>query len=112
MTAEATYTSQGYADVARLMRVRLSVGRTGVCWENAVAEAFFVSLKNEMFYHGRFATRAGARLAVAEYIEVFYNRKEASLGIGIRYPGSGDARVLLRPDRNRLVSSRPGCLKK
>ena len=45
--------------VARLMQVRLSVGRTGVCWDNAVAEAFFASLKNEMFHRQRFVLAQG-----------------------------------------------------
>ena len=80
------YTSAEYAEVARLMQVRLSVGRTGVCWDNAVAEAFFASLKNEMFHRQRFATRARARLAVAEYIEVFYNRKRRHSALGYEIP--------------------------
>jgi hypothetical protein len=50
-----------------------------VCWDNAVAESFFATLKNEMYHRRTFATRARARFAVAEYIEVFYNRREAAL---------------------------------
>jgi putative transposase len=45
-----------------------------VCWDNAAAESFFGALKNEMYYQQHFAGRARARFAVAEYIEVFYNR--------------------------------------
>jgi len=41
-----------------------------VCWDNAAAESFFAALKNEMYYRQFFATRARARFAVAEYIEV------------------------------------------
>jgi transposase InsO family protein len=48
-----------------------SVGRTGACWDNAAAESFFATLKNEMYYRQRFGTRARARFAVAEYIEIF-----------------------------------------
>ncbi|WP_346960954.1 IS3 family transposase [uncultured Arthrobacter sp.] len=48
-------------------------GATGVCWDNAVAESAFSSLKTE-FYHHSFATRQGARRASMRYIEVFYNR--------------------------------------
>jgi putative transposase len=44
-------------------------------WDNAVAESFFATLKNEMYYQTRFATRAEARTAIVEYIEVYYNRK-------------------------------------
>ena len=71
----AQYTSAEFAAAARLLDVRLSVGRTGQCWDNAVAESFFSMLKNEMYYLSTFATRARARLAVADYIEVFYNRR-------------------------------------
>ena len=57
------------------MNVRRSMGRTGVCWDNAVAESFFATLKNEMYYLHIFPTKARARFKVAEYIEIYYNRK-------------------------------------
>jgi putative transposase len=63
-----------------------SVGRTGVCWDNAAAESFFATLKNEMYYRQRFTTRARARFAVAEYIEVFYNRQRLHSHLGYRTP--------------------------
>ena len=66
--------------------LRLSVGRTGVCWDNAVAETFFATLKNEMYYRHTFPSRARARLAVAEYIEVFYNRRRLHSTLGYRTP--------------------------
>jgi len=62
------------------------MGRTGVCWDNAAAESFFSSLKNEMFHHEAFATRARTRFAVADYIEVFYNRIRRHSTIGYRTP--------------------------
>ena len=62
------------------------MGRTGVCWDNAVAETFFASLKNEMYHQQVFATRARARMAVAEYIEVFYNRQRPHSSLGYRTP--------------------------
>jgi len=82
----AQYTSAEFASVAALVDVRLSVGRTGVCWDNAVAESFFSMLKNEMYHRERFATRARARLAVADYIEVFYNRKRRHSTLGYQTP--------------------------
>ena len=63
-----------------------SVGRTGVCWDNAAAESFFATLKNEMYYRQRFETRARARFAVAEYIEVFYNRQRLHSHLNYRTP--------------------------
>ena len=62
------------------------MGRTGVCWDNAAAETFFAILKNEMYYRQAFATKARSRFAVAEYIEVFYNRKRMHSSIGYRTP--------------------------
>jgi len=62
------------------------VGRTGVCWDNAAAESFFATMKNEMYYRDRFPTRARARFAVAEYIEVFYNRQRLHSTLGYRTP--------------------------
>ena len=73
------------------MDIRLSVGRTGVCWDNAVAESFFASLKNEMYHRLRFATIDKARLAVATYIEVYYNRARPHSTLGYRTPAQAMA---------------------
>jgi putative transposase len=80
------YTSGEFAMFCTENRVRTSVGRTGVCWDNAAAESFFASLKNEMYYRYTFATRARARFAVADYIEVFYNRRRLHSTLGYRTP--------------------------
>lgn len=66
--------------------MRSSVGRTGVCWDNAMAESFFSSLKNELVYRTVFPTRNHAHRAIARYIEVFYNRKRLHSGLGYRTP--------------------------
>lgn len=63
-----------------------SMGRTGVCWDNSVAESFFSSLKNEMYHHQIFPTRARARFAVADYIEIFYNRKRRHSSLEYQTP--------------------------
>lgn len=80
------YTSAAFAAYCARVKVRPSMGRTGVCWDNAAAESFFATLKNEMYHRYRFATRARARFAVAEYIEVFYNRKRLHSTLGYRTP--------------------------
>ena len=80
------YTSREFHQYCRGIQVRTSVGRTGVCWDNAVAESFFSALKNEMFHHQHFPTRARARFAVADYIEVFYNRRRLHSSLGYRTP--------------------------
>jgi transposase InsO family protein len=80
------YTSAEYARFCTDHKIRRSVGRTGVCWDNAAAESFFATLKNEMYHRFRFPTRARARFAVAEYIEVFYNRRRLHSTLGYRTP--------------------------
>lgn len=80
------YTSAEFAAFAAKNDVRRSVGRTGVCWDNAAAESFFATLKNEMYHRQSFPTRARARFAVAEYIEVFYNRRRLHSTLGYRTP--------------------------
>ena len=80
------YASGDYAKYCVKIGVRRSMGRTGVCWDNAAAETFFATLKNEMYYRYVFATKARARFAVAEFIEVFYNRKRMHSSIGYRTP--------------------------
>jgi putative transposase len=80
------YTSTGFDSFTIRNGIRRSLGRTGVCWDNAVAESFFAALKNEMYYRQAFPTRSRARFAVAEYIEVFYNRKRLHSTLGYRTP--------------------------
>ena len=80
------YTSAEYATLAEKLGVRLSVGRTGSCHDNAVAESWFAMLKNEMYYRYRFGSRAAARLRVMTYIEVFYNRRRRHSALGYKTP--------------------------
>jgi transposase InsO family protein len=80
------YTSAEFAWFCNNNHIRRSVGRTGVCWDNAAAESFFASLKNETYYRYTFPTRARARFAVADYIEVFYNRRRLHSTLGYRTP--------------------------
>lgn len=80
------YTSAEFTRFCASNGIQPSVGRTGVCWDNAAAESFFATLKNEMYHRRRFDTRAKARFAVAEYIEIFYNRKRLHSSLGYRTP--------------------------
>jgi transposase InsO family protein len=82
----AQYTSGQFARFCASHGIRTSLGRTGVCWDNAAAESFFGALKNEMYYRQAFPDRARARFAVADYIEVFYNRKRLHSALGYRTP--------------------------
>jgi transposase InsO family protein len=82
----AQYTSAEFARFCAAHGIGTSTGRTGVCWDNAAAESFFGALKNEMYYRQCFPGRARARFAVADYIEVFYNRKRLHSALGYRTP--------------------------
>jgi putative transposase len=82
----AQYTSAEFAAFCAAHGLRPSTGRTGVCWDNAAAESFFGALKNEMYYQQTFPDRTRARFAVAEYIEVFYNRSRLHSSLGYRTP--------------------------
>jgi putative transposase len=71
----STYASGGYQRQLSENKLRCSMSRKGECLDNAVAESFFGSLKNELVYHEDYKTRSEARQSIFEYIEVFYNRK-------------------------------------
>jgi putative transposase len=77
----------------RLFRYRMkqSMSRRGNCWDNAVAESFFATLKKELVRNHVFATRDAARSDVFEYIEVFYNRRRAHSLLGYETPTSYEA---------------------
>jgi putative transposase len=66
--------SEAYTNVLESHGIRSSLSRPGNCWDNAVAESFFSTLKLDLLYRHSWPTRAAARSAVFEYIEVFYNR--------------------------------------
>ena len=82
----SNYTSYDFAKKIKSMDMRQSVGRTGVCWDNSMAESFFGVLKNEWLNRMTFATRAEARQAVVQYIEGFYNRKRLHSGLDYKTP--------------------------
>lgn len=64
------------------------MGRTGVCWDNSVAENSFSHLKTEFYHHHAFATRLAARTGVMEYIEAWYNRQRPNARAGGRIPAA------------------------
>ncbi len=80
------YTSRLLAEWAAASEVRLSAGRTGSCRDNAVAESFFATLKNEMYHLRIWPTRAEARHAVVGYVEGYYNRRRPHSTIGYQVP--------------------------
>ena len=71
----STYASGSYQKQLKDNQLLCSMSRKGECLDNAAAESFFGSLKNELVYHEDYMTRAEARQSIFEYIEVFYNRQ-------------------------------------
>nr|WP_156996518.1 IS3 family transposase [Knoellia aerolata] len=76
------YTSEQLDRAAGDLKVRLSVGRTGVCWDNAQQESFWSTLKTEYYHRHEFATRAAAIRGVTEWIETVYNRRRRHSALG------------------------------
>jgi transposase InsO family protein len=87
------YAAEPYRQVLERHGIRRSMSRRGNCLDNAPMESFFASLKKEHVHHVRFRTRAEARAAVFEYIEVFYNRQRLHSSLGYRTPAEARADI-------------------
>jgi putative transposase len=87
------YTSQLYQDELARHGMQASMSRRGECWDNAVAESFFSTLKCEIGVPRRYACIADARHVLFEYIEVFYNRQRLHSSNGYRPPAAAEAEV-------------------
>lgn len=68
------YASDSHREILQQYGIQQSMSRKGNCWDNAVAESFFHTLKTELVHHIKFKTKEEAKQAIFEYIEVFYNR--------------------------------------
>ncbi|MET4782794.1 putative transposase [Glaciihabitans sp. UYNi722] len=82
----SVYTSADFRALVARLGMRSSMGRTGVCWDNAMAESFFSALKNERVYRTVYATKAQARRDVIRYIEGFYNSHRRHSALKYRRP--------------------------
>ena len=69
------YTSHKFHRELKRLNMISSMSRKGNCWDNACSESFFHTLKTELIYQTKYSTRNSARMAIFEYITVFYNRK-------------------------------------
>jgi transposase InsO family protein len=85
------YTSGDFATLARDLGVVLSVGRKGECWDNAVAESFFATIKRELIDTRAWPTRTGLRRAVFEYIEGWFNTRRLHSTLGYLSPAQYEA---------------------
>lgn len=81
--------------------IKQSMSRKGNCWDNAVAESFFKTLKTEFVYHRKFQNREAAKIEIFRYIEGFYHPKRIHSSIGYRTPNEME---LLHRKNEKLVA--------
>ena len=93
------YTSGAFAALAADCQVELSHGRTGQCWDNALAESFFGSIKGELIDLQAWPTEAGARRAITEYIG-WYNGSRLHSSLGYQTPAEYEATARREDIRN------------
>jgi len=80
------YASAAYQRLLRTHGIVASMSRAGNCWDNAVVESFFATLKAELIDRRRWATRTEVRVAITEYLEGFYNGQRLHSYLGYRTP--------------------------
>jgi transposase InsO family protein len=80
------YASRAYRSQLSAHRLHASMSRKGNCYDNATMEAFWSTLKNELVHRTHFVSRDQARLALFDYIEVFYNRVRIHSSLGFKSP--------------------------
>ncbi|MBM3191908.1 MAG: IS3 family transposase [Chlamydiae bacterium] len=80
------YTSKEFLKFTQAHRIELSMSGKGNCYDNAVAESFFHTLKTEHTNHYKFKTREEAMTSIFEYVEVFYNRQRLHSSLGYLSP--------------------------
>jgi len=85
------YASDDYQVLLQRHQIAVSMSGKGDCWDNAVMESFWATLKTELVNHEHYATREQARRSVFEYIEVFYNRKRLHSSLGHVSPEAFEA---------------------
>ena len=87
------YASDAYQALLAAHGIEPSMSRKGNCWDNAVVESFFSTLKRELIHHESYADHDEARRSLFEYIEVSYNRKRRHSTLGYRSPAEFEARL-------------------
>ena len=99
------FVSLAFGQQARAAGIAQSMGSRGDCFDNAVAESFFATLKKELIHRRTWPTKAELRTEVFDYIEVFYNRQRRHKTLGQRSPADFENNTL-GPDGTSLAASR------
>lgn len=87
------YTSRDFRQLAQDHGIVLSLGRKGTCWDNAVAESFFASIKRELIDRRPWPTIAGLHRAVFDWVEGWYNTRRLHSSLGYLSPAQYEARI-------------------
>lgn len=82
----ANYMSAEFAETLKQFGLRRSCGRTGICFDNSMAESFFGVLKNERVSRVTYLTREAAQRDITRYIELWYNHRRLHSAVGYRPP--------------------------
>lgn len=82
-----------------------SMSRKGNCWDNAVAESFFKTIKTELIYHRKFTTRAEAKLEIFDYIEVWYNKNRIHSALGYLTPKAFEQSLISKRKREMMMQN-------
>lgn len=87
------YASTDYQDLLGDWDITVSMSRVGNCWDNAMMESFFGTLKTELVYHENYQTKSEARSSVIAWIEGWYNRRRRHSAIGYKSPEQFEAEL-------------------
>ena len=100
------FVSLAFGQKARAAGIAQSMGSSGDCFDNAVAESFFATLKKELINRRTWPTKAELRTEVFDYIEVFYNRERRHSTLGQRSPADYENSTLSGPEQARRFAAR------
>jgi putative transposase len=93
------YASEEYRAILAKHQIQASMSRTGNCYDNAVAESFFSTLKRELVHHEKYKTHEEASQSLFEFIEVFYNRQRRHSTLDYRSPAEFEESLISSPPR-------------
>lgn len=100
------YTSQQFAALAARFEVQLPVGRTGRCWDNALAESCFSTITRELLGTSAWPSRAAARTAIFDFIEGWYNLHRLHSSLGYLSPADYENALAVCPPHQWCPSKR------
>lgn len=89
------YASDDYQALLTYHQIQASMSRKGNCYDNAPMESFFGTLKTELSHHCHYQTKAEAKTAIFEYIEVFYNRCRRHSALAYQSPVNFELSALI-----------------